>query len=100
MAKKIVKEEEGVYGELPDFDYGTYTFIADYLPWASGDGMEHRNSTILTGTAPLTPKALGNLGTLSHEFFTAWNVERIRPRPPASTEDRLVGKTGVHQCRT
>ena len=80
MAKKVVKEQKAVFGELPEFDYGTYTFIADYLPWVAGDGMEHRNSTILTSVSPLATNALGNLGTLSHEFFHAWNVERIRPR--------------------
>jgi predicted metalloprotease with PDZ domain len=79
MAKKVVKEQEAVFGELPDFDYGTYTFIADYLPWVAGDGMEHRNSTILSSTTTLAANALGVLGTLSHEFFHAWNVERIRP---------------------
>jgi predicted metalloprotease with PDZ domain len=79
MAQKVVKEQEAVFGELPEFDYGTYTFIADYLPWVAGDGMEHRNSTILTSTTPLATNALGVLGTLSHEFFHAWNVERIRP---------------------
>ncbi len=41
--------------------------------------MEHRNSTILTSTRPLSTGAIANLGTLSHEFFHAWNVERIRP---------------------
>jgi predicted metalloprotease with PDZ domain len=80
MAKKVVREQIAVFGEAPDYDFGTYTFIADYLPWVSGDGMEHRNSTILTSTRPLATGAMANLGTLSHEFFHAWNVERIRPR--------------------
>ena len=80
MAKKVVREQVGVFGEAPDFDAGTYTFIADYLPHASGDGMEHRNSTILTSSQSLSANATGLLGTLSHEFFHAWNVERIRPR--------------------
>jgi predicted metalloprotease with PDZ domain len=79
MAQKIVAEQIGVFGEPPAFDYGTYTFIADYLPHVAGDGMEHRNSTILTSTRPLATGAVANLGTLSHEFFHAWNVERIRP---------------------
>lgn len=78
--KKVVAEQEAMWGELPRFDNGTYTFIADYLPYASGDGMEHRNSTILTSTRPLSTGASGNLGTVSHEFFHAWNVERIRPK--------------------
>ena len=79
MVKKVVDQQIAVYGEPPAFDGGTYTFIADYLPWASGDGMEHRNSTILSSTGSLENNALGLLGTVSHEFFHAWNVERIRP---------------------
>jgi predicted metalloprotease with PDZ domain len=69
-----------LFGETARYDHGTYTFIADYLPWASGDGMEHRNSTILSSTASLGQAASGLLGTLSHEFFHSWNVERIRPK--------------------
>ena len=79
--KKTVLAEKEVYGELPDFDYGTYTFLACYIPNASGDGMEHRNSTILTSTRSLANGGMeGNIGTVSHEFFHAWNVERIRPK--------------------
>ncbi|WP_273276916.1 M61 family metallopeptidase [Maribacter polysiphoniae] len=79
--KKVVLAEREVYGELPEFDYGTYTFLACYIPNASGDGMEHRNSTILTSTRPLANGgAERNIGTVSHEFFHAWNVERIRPK--------------------
>ena len=80
MVRKVVDEEIAVFGETPDFDGGTYTFIADYLPWVSGDGMEHRNSTILSSTASLGNSARRLLRTVSHEFFHAWNVERIRPR--------------------
>ena len=76
--QRIVEEQAAVFGELPDFDYDTYTFIADYLPWVRGDGMEHRNSTILTSTGSLE-NMIGLLGTVAHEFFHAWNVERIRP---------------------
>src|SRR5699024_5743039 len=54
---------------------------ADYLPYANGDGMEHRNSTILTSSRPLEGDGLmRNISTLSHEFFHSWNVERIRPK--------------------
>lgn len=80
MAKKVVAEQIAIYGNPAPYDHGLYTFIADYLPWASGDGMEHRNSTILASTASLADNALGLLGTLSHEFFHSWNVERIRPK--------------------
>jgi len=73
--EKIVNEAVTVYGEFPKYEPGTYTFLADYLPSNSGDGMEHRNSTVVTG------RALGNaLSTASHEFFHCWNVERIRPQ--------------------
>jgi predicted metalloprotease with PDZ domain len=77
-ARRIVEEQAAVFGELPDFDFDTYTFIADYLPWVRGDGMEHRNSTILTSTGSLE-NMTGLLGTVAHEFFHAWNVERLRP---------------------
>ncbi len=76
----IVEAAEHVFGELPTFDYGEYTFLACYLPWVDGDGMEHRNSTVLTSTSSLESNMNGVLGTVAHEFFHAWNVERIRPR--------------------
>lgn len=80
MARRVVLEQEGIFGELPAFDFGSYTFIADYLPYVAGDGMEHRNSTIIVSIRPLRTGALRNLSTLAHEFFHSWNVERIRPR--------------------
>jgi predicted metalloprotease with PDZ domain len=79
-AKAVVDQLIAVFGDVPDFDYGTYTFIADYLPQVSGDGMEHRNSTILSGSRSLSEANYSQIGTLSHEFFHSWNVERIRPR--------------------
>ncbi|MBN4058085.1 M61 family metallopeptidase [Olleya sp. AH-315-K02] len=79
--KKIVLQQKTVFGELPDFDYGAYYFLACYIPNASGDGMEHRNSTILTTTRSLAQGGMDrNIGTVSHEFFHSWNVERIRPQ--------------------
>lgn len=78
MARKVVAEQVAIFGETAQYDNGTYTFIADYLPWASGDGMEHRNSTIISSTGSLASSASGLIGTLSHEFFHSWNMERIR----------------------
>lgn len=79
--ERIVRETVPIFGEFPRFETGTYTFIADYLPAASGDAMEHRNSTVLTANARLERGGgSGLLGSVSHEFFHAWNVERIRPR--------------------
>lgn len=76
----IVENQQNVFGELPDFDYGEYTFLNCFMPNASRDGMEHRNSTIVTNSKPLD-EPLGNtsIGTVSHEFIHVWNVERIRP---------------------
>jgi predicted metalloprotease with PDZ domain len=75
----IVREARYVFGEYPLFEGNTYTFIADYLPWANGDGMEHRNSTILTSSSSIGANRIDLLDTAAHEFFHAWNVERIRP---------------------
>lgn len=80
MIRAVVAEQAEVFGELPRFDYGTYTFIADYLPYGDGDAMEHRNSTVLCSKRSLRSSALGLLVTASHEFFHVWNVERLRPR--------------------
>ena len=78
--RRIVSEEAAIFGEYPAFDAGGYTFLADYLPWAVGDGMEHRNSTVLTTAPPLAGSPRFLLATAAHEFFHVWNVERIRPR--------------------
>lgn len=79
--KQVVLQEEAVFGELPIFDFGNYTFLACYIPNASGDGMEHRNSTVLTSTRSLAEGGMErNIGTVAHEFFHSWNVERIRPQ--------------------
>lgn len=87
--ERITREAHAIFGEFPAFEHNTYTFIADYLPWASGDGMEHRNSSVMTSTASLRAARPGLLDTVSHEFFHVWNIERIRPRSlePFNFED-------------
>ncbi|HJP85863.1 MAG TPA: hypothetical protein VJ852_07740 [Gemmatimonadaceae bacterium] len=82
MAQRIVAEEVAMWGEPAGYDYGTYTFIADYLPWGNSDGMEHRNSTIMTGRMQLDTRetVIAKLETVSHEFFHSWNMERLRSR--------------------
>jgi predicted metalloprotease with PDZ domain len=87
--EKIVREHGAVFGEFPEFDGGVYTFLGDYVPWGGGDGMEHRNSTVVAEGASIRGNVAGVLGTVSHEFFHAWNVERIRPKSlePFSFED-------------
>ncbi len=92
--ERIVRETLAVFGEFPQFETNTYTFLSDYLPWASGDGMEHRNSTVLTSAGALRnpQQRIGLLGTVAHEFVHAWNVERIRARDlePFDFEDADV----------
>ncbi|MDR5589147.1 M61 family metallopeptidase [Christiangramia sp. SM2212] len=114
QVERIVKQEKAVYNELPEFDYGKYTFLACYMPNVSGDGMEHRNSTILTDTDALADGGMNaNIGTVAHEFFHAWNVERIRPdelEPFDFSEANMTGSlwfaegftsyyTGLMLCR-
>ena len=93
-AEKIVNEAAAVYGEFPNFDNGTYTFLGDYVPWGGGDGMEHRNSTVVAEAVSFkNPQAVRSvLDALSHEFFHAWNVERIRPKSlePFNFEDANI----------
>lgn len=81
MVQKMVLEEQAVFGELPAYDYGEYTFLDDVYPTNAGDGMEHRNSTIIVDASDRVAGNEANLlGTYSHEFFHAWNVKRIRPK--------------------
>jgi predicted metalloprotease with PDZ domain len=89
--ERIVREEVAIYGEFPSYEGGTYTFLADYLPYATRDGMEHRNSTVMTSPGALRDPGQRSdlLATAAHEFFHCWNVERIRPRSlePFNLED-------------
>jgi predicted metalloprotease with PDZ domain len=78
--EKIVRIEGAIFGEFPAYEPGTYTFLADYLPYASFDGMEHRNSTVMTASGSIRSNRSSLLDTVAHEFFHNWNVERIRPR--------------------
>ena len=78
--RRIVREQASIFGEYPAFEAGTYTFLADYLPWALLDGMEHRNSSVLTSGRSIASGHASLLALAAHEFFHVWNVERIRPR--------------------
>lgn len=113
--QKIVRSEMEIFGELPDFDFGAYTFLACYIENVDGDGMEHRNSTVLTDKKPLSKGGdKENIGTVAHEFFHAYNVERIRPlslEPFDYTEANMSGElwfaegftsyyTNLTLCRT
>jgi predicted metalloprotease with PDZ domain len=73
---KIVEAAADIFGEIP---YKDYTFIVNLR---GGGGLEHLNSTALQfnrfGFKPQS-RYMGFLGLVSHEFFHAWNVKRIRP---------------------
>ncbi len=77
-AAKIVAEHQKMWGQVPYKRYHFFNLIAE-----SGGGLEHNNSTVL-----LTSRwAFRNeknykkwLGLVSHEFFHAWNVRRLRPK--------------------
>ena len=77
--ERTVRAQQGIYGELPAYDYGRYVFLLSYNPYIGGDGMEHRNSTICSAPTQLAGNQQRLIGTVSHEFFHCWNVERIRP---------------------
>ena len=80
--ERIVREAVAVFGEAPAYEGGVFTLLADFLPSATRDGMEHRNSTVLTSPGPLgAPEwRFDILSTAAHEILHSWNVERIRPR--------------------
>ncbi len=78
--KQIILQEKAVFGELPKYDYGRYTFLCEYNPWASGGAMEHRNSTVCSSQGNLAHHAPYLIGSIAHEFFHGWNIERIRPK--------------------
>jgi predicted metalloprotease with PDZ domain len=77
--QRIVQQAQAVFNETPAYDYGTYTFLASINPYVHGDGMEHRNSTMIS-----IPTVFRDndrlLGVFAHEFFHCWNVKRIRPK--------------------
>ncbi len=79
MTKAAALEQKAVFGELPSFNDSTYTFLCSFGPGFYGDGMEHRNSTMVTSGKVLSGNEDQLIGTISHEFFHVWNIERIRP---------------------
>jgi predicted metalloprotease with PDZ domain len=75
--EKIVREHRRVWGGLP---YDQYYFFN--LLTAPGNGLEHKNSNVITFDrwATRTPAAyLAWLRIQAHEHFHAWNVKRLRP---------------------
>ncbi len=77
--KKIVEAAVEVVGEIP---YRHYTFLIQLMA-EGGGGLEHANSaSLIVSRWAFKPEENYRkfLGLVSHEFFHAWNVKRIRPR--------------------
>ena len=80
LCEAVTVEAQGVFGTFPRYDSGRYTMLLDYLPYASRDAMEHRNSTFISHAPPPGKSSADLIESVAHEFFHSWNVERIRPR--------------------
>jgi predicted metalloprotease with PDZ domain len=75
--EKIVRENQRLWGALP---FKRYVFLLVFRP--GGGGLEHANSTLVTSTAASMRTAaayLSWLNLVSHEYFHAFNVKRLRP---------------------
>jgi predicted metalloprotease with PDZ domain len=91
--ESIVKAARALWGQLP---YDKYIFFN--LLTESGGGLEHKNSTVLMSSRWNTktrPAYLGWLDLVSHEFFHAWNVKRLRPIElgPFDYENEVICKS-------
>lgn len=71
----IVEEFGVVFGEMFDFDYGSYVFFVDYLFWVNGDGMEYCNLMVLMSLSSLCNNFIGLLGIVVYEFVYVWSIE-------------------------
>lgn len=75
--QRIVQQTCRFWADLP---YKRYVFLNIFR--RGGGGLEHKSSTMLTSSLDRTqtPEAyLGWLAFVSHEYFHAFNVKRLRP---------------------
>ena len=75
----LVEEHLRFWGSLP---YKKYVFLNIVTGGGGGSGVEHLNSVAITtgGKEPTTPEArFRNASFISHEYFHAMNVKRLRP---------------------
>jgi predicted metalloprotease with PDZ domain len=73
----IVTANLRLWGSLP---YDKYLFLN--MITEAGGGLEHKSSTVIMTSRWTTRTSrtyLSWLDTVSHEFFHAWNVKRLRP---------------------
>jgi predicted metalloprotease with PDZ domain len=74
---KAVNQTARFWGDLPYDRYYFFNVIG-----AANNGLEHRNSTVMTTPRDSTDTREAYLRWLSlatHEYFHAWNVKRLRP---------------------
>jgi predicted metalloprotease with PDZ domain len=75
--EKIVRENRRFWGFLP---FKKYYFLNVFRQ--GGGGLEHKSSTLLTASRPREGRpqiSLRWLDFVSHEYFHAFNVKRLRP---------------------
>jgi predicted metalloprotease with PDZ domain len=72
--EKIVRETRRFWGFLP---FKKYVFLNVFRQ--GGGGLEHLNSTLLTSSPRAATPAFRWLAFVSHEYFHAFNVKRLRP---------------------
>jgi predicted metalloprotease with PDZ domain len=75
----LIEEHIRFWGALP---YKKYVFLNIVTTGAPGSGVEHMNSVAINtnGKGPMTQDAkFRNAAFISHEYFHAMNVKRLRP---------------------
>ncbi len=76
--EKMVRETRRFWGFLP---FDRYVFLNVF--GRGGGGLEHKDSTLLTAgsgaSRPTDPASPRWLSFVSHEYFHAFNVKRLRP---------------------
>jgi predicted metalloprotease with PDZ domain len=77
--KPLIEEHLRLWGTLP---LSNYAFLNIVTTGGGGSGVEHLNSVAITtnGKTPTTPDArFREASFISHEYFHAMNVKRLRP---------------------
>ncbi len=86
--QKVCAEHTAMFHSEGAPPFKHYLFLLSVLPEGYG-GLEHRDSTSLVcatadlpvaGDPAISEGYLSLLGLISHEYFHAWNVKRIRPK--------------------
>jgi len=76
----VISEQQKVFGSFPNFDYDSYTFMASYAPYTGTNTIEHKNSSLILNSKPLSEiEVTSSLKMLSEMFLKTWNKTRITP---------------------